>query len=177
MYIVVGVMTTGVYLLTNLIGLKVIGGSGWRLIATMIVAHAFAIVFAYITNKTIVFQSETHGLKELLKQFGIFVAARLSAVGIDGVIRLVFIQWLGGFFIGLLGFNTINFEQGIWTTWFMQKLITSKDLTESEMLNSHLWIFVGQVFILVANYVFSKLIIFKKPKEDKAESKRKKYTL
>jgi putative flippase GtrA len=42
-----------------------------------------AIVFAYITNKIYVFESETHGGKELMAEFARFVGGRLSTMIIE----------------------------------------------------------------------------------------------
>ncbi len=87
---------------------------------------ACAVLFAYPTNKFLVFENHS---KNILKEFSSFVLSRV-ATGVFGVAFM----WL---FVDVLEFNG-----------YIMKAISS-------------------VVILVLNYVFSKLITFRKKKEDK----------
>lgn len=93
-YIFFGVLTTavnfGVYtVFTRLIPLD-------ENIANVI-AWALSVLFAFITNKSWVFESETTGLKEWLVQLRDFVGARL----LSGAFDIGFV-WVG---LSVLGFN------------------------------------------------------------------------
>lgn len=83
-----------------------------------------SVLFAYVTNKTWVFQSRTESFKELAWEFGKFVFARVVSFGMDMGCMYLFIDML----------HTGN---------LFAKIIT-------------------QIVVVIANYVFSKVFIFKK---------------
>lgn len=83
-----------------------------------------AVVFAYWTNRTFVFKSESVGFGEVTKEFLSFVGSRVFSFVVEQVLLLMF--------VGLLGINDI-----------VSKLIIS-------------------VVVIVLNYIFSKLFVFKK---------------
>ena len=53
------------------------------------VAQVLAVLFAYVTNKKYVFNSKTHGAKELLREMGSFFACRAVSFGL-----VIGIMWL-----------------------------------------------------------------------------------
>ncbi len=89
-----------------------------------IIAWVLSVIFAYITNKIWVFNSDRRKLKDILIEFTRFVGCRLTTGLIDLVIMVVFCTWLG--------FN---------------------DLVIKIMSN---------VLVIIMNYIFSKLIIFRR---------------
>lgn len=58
-----------------------------------IISWIFAVLFAYITNRTWVFDSKQSG-KMLIKEMLSFFAGRLTTLGIEEVLLFVFITWL-----------------------------------------------------------------------------------
>ncbi len=94
----------------------------------VIISWIVACVFAYFTNRVLVFKSESD---KILKEAVSFVTARLVTLGMEMVIMY--------FFVNFLGLNT-NLWVAIWSVF-------------------------AQVVVILSNYVFSKLIIFKKADE------------
>ena len=129
-YLIFGVLATAVNLGVKYLLLFTIldASNAVELQIAVIVSWIAACIFAYFTNRTIVFKSES---KEVLKEAISFVTARLITLGIEMLIMFIFVTALG--------------------------------------LNSDLWVaiwsLVAQAVVIVSNYVFSKLIIFKKKEE------------
>jgi len=160
-YFVFGVLTTIVNLITFGILNKAfhvewpvkIGSWDFNLFITFInaIAWVVAVVFAYVTNKLYVF----HTKGKILKEFIAFVIARLFTffafeLGLFSLAVMVMENAMGmpqdDEFINIFGFSITNV--------FVVKLFVA-------------------VFVVVANYIFSKIFIFKKdkkPSEDAAES-------
>ena len=92
-----------------------------------------AMTFAYVTNKIWVFESKSWERHFLLKEFGLFVSARLLT-GIFEVLAVPGLVWLGcdQSILGVPG--------------MLSKIIVS-------------------IIVVLLNYVFSKLIIFRKQSE------------
>lgn len=55
----------------------------------------FSVTFAYVTNKIWVFDAKSQNSTELLKQIFSFFCSRLLTLGVEEVIILVFVIWLG----------------------------------------------------------------------------------
>lgn len=102
------------------------------------IAWVAGVVFAFVTNKIWVFESKSWRPAVALKEFWLFVAARL----ITGVL-----EWFGVPLLVAIGLNQPLFG----ADGFVAKLLVS-------------------VIVVILNYVFSKLIIFK-DKEKKSEKK------
>ena len=96
--------------------------------------NIICILFAYWTNRTFVFKSTNTG-KAVLAEFGQFVSCRIATMVMDQVII-----WLG---ISVLG-PVVSFSSANPQLWAMGFKLFS------------------QVIVIVSNYVFSKLLIFKK---------------
>lgn len=96
--------------------------------------NAICILFAYWTNRTFVFRSKNTG-KAAWVEFGQFVSCRIFTMVLDQVII-----WLGVTILAPhVAFAAANGE-----LWAMVVKLFS------------------QVIVIVSNYVFSKLLIFKK---------------
>ena len=134
-YLVFGALATFINLGVKFLLLFTIldASNEFELQAAVIISWIVACIFAYFTNRVLVFKSESD---KILKEAVSFVTARLITLGMEMVIMF--------FFVTLLG------------------------------LDSNLWVAVWSVFaqivVILSNYVFSKLIIFKKDKktEEKA---------
>lgn len=146
-YIIFGVLTTAVNLVTFYIfkqifvsigwdGVfnKLLGSAGWDkalellgsgtdYLDATVIAWTVAVVFAFVTNKFIVFESKSWKPAVAGKEFLGFIGARLFSLIVELVMMFVMVT--------LLSFNE-----------FIAKLIV-------------------QVVVVVLNYVFSKLLIFK----------------
>ena len=96
--------------------------------------NVICILFAYWTNRTFVFKSQNTG-KAAWAEFGQFVSCRIATMVMDQVII-----WLG---VSLLGPH-VAFAAANGKLWAMGVKLFS------------------QVIVIVSNYVFSKLFIFKK---------------
>ena len=99
-----------------------------------IIDNIICILFAYWTNHTFVFRSENKG-KAALAEFGQFVSCRIATMVLDQAII-----WLG---VSLIGPHVV-FAVANGELWAMGVKLFS------------------QVIVILSNYVFSKLFIFKK---------------
>lgn len=96
--------------------------------------NVVCIIFAYVTNHIWVFHSNNKGLAAL-KEYGYFVVCRLATMLMDEAIMIIGIDHLGR-----------SIPAAYSDIWFIGVK------------------FVAQVLVVVLNYIFSKLIIFKKKK-------------
>ena len=105
-------------------------------ILATIVGNIAGILFAFATNDTIVFKQKRQGwFLRLLK----FITARLSTLLLDVVLTFIFVTS----FPGLIG-------------QFVHHDLKAVNTIET---------LIAQVLIIVLNYVFSKLFVFKKEKK------------
>lgn len=104
-----------------------------------------AILFAYITNKIWVFESKSFKPKDLAKEIAAFTASR----GITGVIEILLVPLLSKWGFDNLFYTALS-NSNITADIFFTNGIYSK-------------IFVS-VIVVILNYIFSKLIVFKKEK-------------
>lgn len=97
----------------------------FELQVAVIISWVAAVLFAYFTNRTIVFKSES---ENVIKEFLSFVVARIITLIMEMIIMWFFITFL--------------------------------------KLNTNMWVAVitifAQALVIILNYVFSKLFIFKK---------------
>lgn len=159
-YIFFGLLTTLVYYIARF-GSRIILGelSGAAMIATA-VAQVTAITFAFITNKKFVFKSKTETGSQLFKEAISFYAGRGVTFLLDLLITFIFVEKFSVFFINLFSLNKINYGGGLISNVFISKLVGSP-----EKMNEFIWTMLSQVMILIINYFFSKLFVFKKKKE------------
>ena len=103
-------------------------------IATVI-AWVAAVVFAYITNKLFVFESKSWKPDILIKEVASFSGARLVTLGIEELGLFVMINLL-----------------------HLEKVLAIPSLFSGEIVIKG----ILAVVVVVLNYIFSKLIIFRK---------------
>lgn len=96
--------------------------------------NILCILFAYWTNRTFVFKSANKG-KAALAEFGQFVSCRIATMVMDQLII-----WLG---VSVLG-PAVRFAAADPKLWAMGVKLFS------------------QIVVILSNYIFSKLFIFKK---------------
>lgn len=142
MYIVFGVLTTlvswGTYILfENTLKLSVFLAN--------LLSWICAVSFAYITNKLWVFDSKSFKSDVLIKEIPSFLASR----GITGVIEIVCVPLLAKW-----GFDNIFFS-----------LAKAMNITKSLFYTDGIYSKISvAVIVVILNYIFSKLIVFKKDK-------------
>ena len=178
-YLIFGVLTTLLNIVLYALFSRLFGytaANSWG----NVLDNALCILFAYCTNRAFVFRSKTTG-KAMAKEFGTFVTCRLGTMVLDAAIMIVggnllaaqgaaLMESLFGSFLTVSGSYTgaaasaaasaagvaiIGGADGP-TAIFVTTLITAQEL----------WGLAVKVFsnvvVVVLNYVFSKLIIFKK---------------
>ena len=134
-YLVFGVLTTLVSIVTFEVANLILGQDLYLL--SNIISWIFAVTFAFVTNKLWVFESKSWAVAVIRPEIIAFVAARLFSLLLEeaGLYLLIDILSLGTFSSAIFGFTL--------TGTLISKLIM-------------------QVIVVVANYIFSKFIIFKK---------------
>ena len=180
-YLIFGVLTTLLNIVLYALFSQLFGytaANSWG----NVLDNALCILFAYCTNRAFVFRSKTTG-KAMAKEFGTFVTCRLGTMVLDAAIMIVggnllaaqgvaLMESLFGSFLTVSGSYTgaaasaaasaagvaiIGGADGP-TAIFVTTLITAQEL----------WGLCVKVFsnvvVVVLNYVFSKLIIFKNRK-------------
>ena len=180
-YLIFGVLTTLLNILLYALFSRLFGytaANSWG----NVLDNALCILFAYCTNRAFVFRSKTTG-KAMVKEFGTFVTCRLGTMVLDAAIMIVggnllaaqgaaLMDGLIGHFIpsgvsytgaaasaaaSAAGVAIIGGADGP-TAVFVTTRITAQEI----------WGLCVKVFsnvvVVVLNYVFSKLIIFKNRK-------------
>lgn len=137
-YFIFGVLTTAVNLITFYI-LEALFGTADSYLYNNLIAWVVGVVFAYITNKLIVFESKSWKLKLVLREASEFVGARVFSLAVEeaGLWLLIDLLKWGSFSESLFGFQI--------TGGLIAKVILA-------------------VIVVILNYIFSKFIIFKKNK-------------
>ena len=152
-YLVFGVLCTLLNIVLYALFNKLFGytaANSWGNVLDNIIC----ILFAYCTNRAFVFRSKTQG-KAMAREFGAFVTCRLGTMLLDTAIMLV----LGNLLVtdGSAAIAVIGGADGP-TAIF----VTSRYNAQA------LWGLAVKIFsnvlVIVLNYVFSKLIIFKNRK-------------
>ena len=135
LYLIFGVLTTLVNLLTFWIFTKILGEELYLI--NNAIAWVAGVVFAFVTNKLFVFESKTWKSKIAGKEFIEFVGARLFSFGVEegGM-------WL---FVDILAFG--------------EKSLTLFGITIAGQIIAKLAL---AVIVVILNYFFSKFIIFKR---------------
>lgn len=70
------------------------GRGGVPLIPSNIIAWFFAFIFAFVTNKAVVFQSKAWTGKAAFREFSSFLAVRLFTLVLDTVLLYIMVEWL-----------------------------------------------------------------------------------
>ena len=178
-YLIFGVLTTLLNIVLYALFSRLFGytaANSWG----NVLDNALCILFAYCTNRAFVFRSKTTG-KAMAKEFGTFVTCRLGTMVLDAAIMIVggnllaaqgaaLMESLFGSFLTVSGSYTgaaasaaasvagvaiIGGADGP-TAIFVTTRITAQEI----------WGLCVKVFsnvvVVVLNYVFSKLIVFKR---------------
>ena len=125
----------GVATLLNFILLNIFQATGGLAFAAglgNVLNNAICILFAYWTNRTFVFKSHNHGA-DAWREFGKFVGCRIFTAVVDQLIMFVGVT--------VLGPGITFMAAALWAN--LVKLFS-------------------QVVVIVSNYVFSKILIFRK---------------
>ena len=188
-YLIFGVLTTLLNIVLYALFNRLFGytaANSWG----NVLDNILCILFAYATNRAFVFRSRTQG-REMAKEFGAFVTCRLGTLVLDAVIMMVGGNLLAaqgtalmeGLMQGVLGAvagwidpatggSTINPYAGGADRSAAIAIIGGADGPTAIFVSGYsaqtLWGLCVKVFsnviVVVLNYVFSKLIIFKKKK-------------
>lgn len=122
-YLIFGFLTFAVSMVTYYLSRLI-----FDYVVSNIISWILAVLFAYITNKLIVFESKTNNLKELINEFVKFIGGRIFTLILETLILYLMVD--------LMHINDM-----------IVKLI-------------------AQVIVIITNYILSKLIIFKKSKNN-----------
>ena len=184
-YLIFGVLTTLLNIVLYALFNKLFGytaANSWG----NVLDNILCILFAYCTNRAFVFRSKTTG-KAMAKEFGAFVTCRLGTMVLDAVIMIVggnllaaqgtalmeslltgvFTHLQPGALVGIAAVPASSAAAGASVA-----IIGGADGPTAIFVSSYsaqtLWGLCVKVFsnviVVVLNYVFSKLIIFKKKK-------------
>ena len=91
LYLFFGGLTFVVSIATYALFIKVFGADA---LVANVFSWIFAVAFAYVTNRTWVFESRASDGSAMLKEMGKFVSGRIATLLVEEAILLVFIKWL-----------------------------------------------------------------------------------
>lgn len=136
-YVIFGGLTTVVNLVVFTLSGFALGDE--RYLISNVIAWFAAVIFAYVTNKLWVFESKSWSVRVLVKEIPSFFAARVFSFLLEEFGLYVFVD--------LLSFKDISIK--IFTLEIGGELIAKAILA---------------VVVVILNYIFSKLVIFKRKK-------------
>lgn len=134
-YIIVGGLTTVANYIIHF-GLRFLGANYYVALSA---AWLGAVVFAYVANRVFVFESKVKG-KAQIKEFALFFSARLFSYGLEMLVSFIFI-------------DLAHADRFVWQPDFIDAVVPVGELIVKTS---------AQVVIVLSNYIFSKLVIFKK---------------
>ena len=132
LYLVFGALTTLVSILSFALFNALLGDD--KYLVSNLISWVIAVIFAFFTNKHIVFASRSNDRKTLLSEGGKFLGARVISLGLEELILWLMLDILGMESLLLLG------------------VITGEVIAKV----------VATVVVVAVNYLISKFIIFKK---------------
>ena len=143
LYLVFGVLTTVVNLISFTVFDSIFGGKSninhdVLLAINNTVAWILAVLFAFVTNRTLVFASKSPFFKEMLS----FFASR--------VVTLLVFE------LGTMELLVLLFEQGFGLSRYSIWAIGPFDFKYL-----YIWKILNSVFVVIGNYVLSKLFVFR----------------
>lgn len=143
LYVIFGVLTTLVNLITFMLCEPLLGESLY--LVSNFIAWVAAVIFAYIVNKIFVFSAKSWKPKDVLREGLQFLAARIFSFLLEEAGLFLFVD--------LLGFKHFEFKVLFLTVTgsLIAKIILA-------------------VVVIILNYFFSKLIIFKKSQGGDADA-------
>jgi len=89
MYLVFGVLTTVVNLAVFYVAYNVLG---LTVLVSNTVAWILAVLFAFVTNRTMVFRSEVRGFSGIMRECAKFFGGRLFSLGLESVLLWLLID-------------------------------------------------------------------------------------
>ena len=178
-YLIFGVLTTLLNIVLYALFSRLFGytaANSWG----NVLDNALCILFAYCTNRAFVFRSKTTG-KAMAKEFGTFVTCRLGTMVLDAAIMIVggnllaaqgaaLMESLFGSFLTVSGSYTGAAASAVASAAGVAiiggadgptAVFVTTRITAQEIWGLCVKVF-SNVVVVVLNYVFSKLIIFKK---------------
>ncbi len=120
LYLIFGVLTTAVNMIIFFLLLNVLN---IHYIISNVIAWIAAVLFAYVTNKSIVFQAKTENKKDKIREFISFIACRVFSLLIETVML-----WL---MVDIIDFNSN-----------ISKIITSIVVVIINYIGSKFFIFI-----------------------------------
>ena len=180
-YLIFGVLTTLLNIVLYALFSRLFGytaANSWG----NVLDNALCILFAYCTNRAFVFRSKTTG-KAMAKEFGTFVTCRLGTMVLDAAIMIVggnllaaqgaaLMESLFGSFLTVSGSYTGAAASAAASVAGVAiiggadcptAIFVTTRITAQEIWGLCVKVF-SNVVVVVLNYVFSKLIIFKNRK-------------
>lgn len=142
LYVIFGGLTT----LVNYVVYFLCKTVGFSYSPATVIAWIVAVGFAYIVNRVWVFESKSRGLRAVLREIVLFVGARLLSLALELAVMFVGMDLLGA---------------GRWVVSLS---------TLSMPLGEFLTKTVAQILVVLSNYVFSKLVIFRKRRSQGSDS-------
>ncbi len=140
LYLFFGVLSTIVNLGTYFIATRVFG---INYLVSNVIAWFFAVIFAYVTNKFFVFEVKNVEIKFLIKEFLSFINCRKN----------VEIKFLIKEFLSFINCRIVSGVTEIVLIYLMVEILCINDFIVKIITN---------IVVVVLNFIFSKLIIFKK---------------
>lgn len=110
---------------------------GWS--PATLIAWVGAVLFAYVTNRIWVFESRAKGLRAVLFEFAKFIGARLLSLALE---------WLT---LKLL-IDILHMDTFLWCELPLGEFFAKT---------------IAQILVIIANYVFSKWIVFRENQKNK----------
>ena len=132
LYLVFGALTTLVSILSFALFNALLGDD--KYLVSNLISWVIAVIFAFFTNKHIVFASRSNDRKTLLSEGGKFLGARVISLGLEELILWLMLDILGMESLLLLG------------------VITGELIAKT----------AATIVVVAVNYFLSKFIIFKK---------------
>lgn len=148
LYIIFGVLTTVVSLVTQFLASRFLGT---KVIVSTTISWICAVTFAYVTNRKYVFKSEEHSTSGIIAEAARFYGARVATLIMEAAILYFCADRFSGTFIKLMNLETVDYSK-----------IPYSFFGNPDRLNEMIFKLIANVIILISNYILSKLLVFRK---------------
>lgn len=153
-YLFFGVLTTAVYFVLRFLVINLTNQS----LLAVVIAQIGAILFAFITNKFLVFKDLEKSIPIIIKQFITFLIGRSLVFFLDITITYLAVEKFSTYFIQLFRIDQLPFDSYIFSS-----SLTTNFIGSPELLNEFIFALIIQILAIVLNYLISKKKVFKKP--------------
>ncbi|WP_163655207.1 GtrA family protein [Listeria sp. PSOL-1] len=153
LYLLFGILTTLVYFVARFVTVNLSGSS----MLAVIIAQSLSIIFAFVTNKILVFRDVSIQWVVILKQFSVFVMGRMFVLLLDVFITYFAVEKFSAFFIKILKLNNIDYSVGLFSFGTIKKYFGSPFL-----INELIFALIVQILAIILNYIISKKVVFTK---------------